>query len=77
MTQFIIKTLLDSSTVFEISPIESLYSLRNLTISFLSSNDVTDFFAMFTMKEPMKSQSNLVKYFILYSYPKKSFNNTK
>ena len=34
-------TLLDFPTVFEISPIESLSSLRNLTISFLSSNDVT------------------------------------
>ena len=27
--------------------------LRNLTISFLSSNNVIDFFAMFTMQEPV------------------------
>ena len=43
--------LLDFPPVFEISPIESLSSLRNLTIIFLSSNDVTDFFAMFTMQK--------------------------
>ena len=34
-----------------VSPIECLSSLCNLTISFLSSNNVTDFFAIFTMQE--------------------------
>ena len=46
-------TLFFLSAVFEISPIESLSSVRNLTISFLSSNDVTNSFAMFTMQEPV------------------------
>ena len=44
-------TLLDFPTVFEISYIESLSLLSNLTISFLSSNNVTDFFTMFTKQE--------------------------
>ena len=62
--------LLDFPTVFEISPIESLCSLRNLTISFLSYSDVIDFFAMFKMQESVKSRCNLIKYPIFYSYPK-------
>ena len=70
-------TLLDFPTVFKIPPIESLSSLCYLTISFLSSNDVTDFFTMFTMQELVKSRCNLVKYTILYSYSTKFFNNTK
>ena len=60
-------TISDFPIVFEISPIESLSSLHNLTISFLSSNDVRDFFAMFTMQEPIQNRCNLVKYPILYS----------
>ena len=63
-------TLLDFPTVFEISPIKSLSSLHNLSISFLSSNDVTDNFVMLTMQESLKSQCNLVKYPVLYCYPK-------
>ena len=55
-------------TNFEISLIENLPSLRNQTISFLSSHDVTDFFAIITMQEPKKSWSNLVTYPNLYSY---------
>ena len=55
--------LLDFPTYFEISTIESLSSLRYLTISFPSSNDVTEFWAMITI--------NLVKYPILYSYSQK------
>ena len=70
-------TLLAFPTIFEISPIGSLSSLRNLTTSFLSSNDVTDFFVMFTMQEPMKSRCNLAKYPILYFYPKICINYTK
>ena len=62
-------TLLDFLTVFEIFPVVSPPSLCNLTISFVSSNDVTDFIA--------KRWCNLVKYHILYSYPPKIFNNTK
>ena len=42
--------LIDFPIFFEISPIKSLC---NLTISFLSSNDVIDFFAMFIMQEPV------------------------
>ena len=59
-------TLLDFPTVFEIFPIESLSSWRNLTISFLSSNDVTDFF---TMQEPVKNRSIFSKiyYFIIFT----------
>ena len=56
-------TLLDFRTVFEISPIESLSSLRNLAISFLSSNDVTDFSPCLQCK----NRCNLVKFPILYS----------
>ena len=37
--------LLDFPTVFDISPIENLSSLCNLTFSFLSFNKVTDFFS--------------------------------
>ena len=61
-------TLLDFSTVFEISPIAGLSSLRNLTISFLSSNDVR----YFSPCLQCKSRCNLAKYPILYSYPKNS-----
>ena len=67
-------TLLHFPTVFEIFPIESLSALRNLTISFLSSNDVTDFFSPCLQ---CKSRCNLVKYPTLYTYSKKFFNNTK
>ena len=75
MTSFLKLSLNAMNNTFRY-PIESLSSLHNLTISFLSSNDVTDFFAMFTIQEPVKSRCNLVKYPILYSYPRKFFNNT-
>ena len=52
-------TLLDFPTVFEISPIDSLSSLRNLTICFLRSNDVIDFF---WPRLQCKNLCNLVKY---------------
>ena len=57
--------LLDFLTILEISPIKILFSLCNMTISFLRSNDVTDFFSMFAIQDPVKSRCNLVKYPIL------------
>ena len=69
--------LLDFPWVFEIFPIESLSSLRNLTISFLSSDDVKIIFALFTMQEPVNCWCNLVKYPILYSYLIFFFNTAK
>ena len=56
-------TLLDFFIVCEISTSESVSSLRNLTISFLSSNYVRLFRHVYT------SLCNFVKYPILYSYP--------
>ena len=47
----------------------SLSSLHNMTISFLSSSDITNLFVMLTMYELVKNRCNLVKYPILYSYP--------
>ena len=66
-------TVLDYPTVFEISPIESLSSLRNLIISFLSSKDVIFFLPYLQYK----SRCNSVKYPTLYSSPKFFLNNAK
>ena len=44
-------TLLDFPAIFQISPSETLSLLSNLTISFLSSDDVVDLFARFSMQE--------------------------
>ena len=65
--------LLDIFTVFEISPIESLPSLRNLTIS---CNHVRFFSAIFTMQEPGESWCNLLNT-LLYILSLKYFHNTK
>ena len=75
--KFLWITLLDFPTVFEISPIKSLSSLRKLIICFLSSNDVRFFRHVYNARACEEQVQFSKILYSIFSPPQLFFNNTK